>query len=87
MSNSIFTKSPFFNLIRLVSFKVWGITVTWKPPLVNLDIVKDTPLIEIEPFSTIYFLKSFLISKSIVQDLWTILIFLILDVVSTCPWT
>ena len=37
--------------------------------LVNLDIGKDTPFIEIEPFSTIYFLKIFLISKSITQDL------------------
>ena len=46
------TKLPFFKFIRLVSFKVWGIIVISKLFFLTFETVKDTPLIDIEPFST-----------------------------------
>ena len=61
--------------------------MTWKPNLVIFDIVKDTPLIDIDPFSTIFFLNLIGILKSTTQDLSMIFIWLIFAVVSTCPWT
>ena len=88
ISNSTFTISLFFKFFKLVSFKVWGITLISKNPLTTLEIVNETPLIEIEAFS-IKYLFNFLFSSSnfIIQVLWTIVIFLILAVESTCPWT
>ena len=59
MSNSILTISFFLNSIKFVSCNVLGITVISNAFGKIFEIVKDTPLIEIEPYSTIYFLYFF----------------------------
>ena len=66
-----------------MSFKVCGIIVTSKLCEFNFDTVKETPFIEIDPFSTIYFLNFLFKEKVTTQDLSIILIFLITEVVST----
>ncbi len=85
MSNSTFTLSFFFNLIKLVSFKVCGIIVISKLFILNLDMVNETPLIEIEPFSTTSFLNFFSNEKLTFHALSIILILLTDEVVSTWP--
>ena len=76
MSNSTLTLSPLFNLIRLVSFSVCGIIVTSKLPVLTLETVSETPLIEIEPFSLISCLYFFSNAKLTFQDLSMILMLL-----------
>ena len=66
-----------------MSFKVCGIIVTSKLWEFNFDTVKETPFIEIEPFSTMYFLNFLFKENLTTQDLSIILIFLITEVVST----
>ena len=51
----------------------------------NLDTVNDTPLIEIDPFSTMNFLYFFSNANLTIHDLSIILIFFITEVVSTWP--
>ena len=86
ISNSTFTVSFFLRFIRLVNFKVCGITFTSKELRKVLEIVRDTPLIATDAFSTknlLYLL--FLTFNLINQVLSKIFIFLILATVSTCP--
>ena len=52
ISNSTFTKSLILRFLRLVNCKVWGIIFISKNPFVTLEIVRETPLIEIDAFST-----------------------------------
>ena len=52
-----------FRFLKLVSFKVCGITLISKYLLATLERVKDTPLIAIEDFS-IKYLCNFLFSSS-----------------------
>ena len=66
-----------------MSFKVCGIIVTSKLWEFSFDTVKETPFIEIEPFSTMYFLNFLFKENLTTQDLSIILIFLITEVVST----
>ena len=66
-----------------MSFKVCGIIVTSKLCEFNFETVNETPFIEIEPFSTIYFLNFLFKENLTIQDLSIILIFLITEVVST----
>jgi hypothetical protein len=49
------TKLFRFNFFKLVSFNVCGITLTSKKFLETLEIVSETPLIEIDAFSIKYF--------------------------------
>ena len=46
---SIFTKSFALMFIKLVNSSVLGITTIWNPSFVIFAIVKETPLILIEP--------------------------------------
>ena len=48
------TKLFRFNCFKLVSFNVCGIILTSKKFLVTLEIVSETPLIEIDAFSIKY---------------------------------
>ena len=57
ISNSTLTISFTFNFLRFVSFKVCGMIFRLKNVLEILEIVRDTPLIEIDAFSTKYFLS------------------------------
>ena len=87
ISNSTFTKSFFFRFFKLVKDKVWGIILISKYFFETFDNVNDTPLIEIEAFSSRNLEKSFLSSSNrIIQDLSIKSIFLIFAVVSTWPW-
>ena len=88
MSNSTFTISLTFILLKLVSFSVCGIIFISKYELVTLDIVKETPLIEIEAFSIKDFCNLILFNLSFVtQVLSIIFIFITFAVVSTWPCT
>ena len=49
MSNSIFTILFFFKFIKLVSLRVCGIILISKEFFLIEEIVKETPLMEIEP--------------------------------------
>ena len=52
------TKSFAFKYFKFVNFKVWGIIFISKYFFFFFEIVKETPLICIEAFSTIYLLNS-----------------------------
>ena len=51
----MFTLTFFFNFIKLVNFNVCGIIFISNPFFLIFEIVKDTPLIAMEPFSIKYF--------------------------------
>ena len=65
---------------------MWGIIHISKEFFFIFDIVSDTPLINIEAFSTNCFLSDFVILNSKIFDLSTFLILFIEQTVSTCPW-
>ena len=71
---------------KFVSLKVCGITQIWKPFLVTLEIVNETPLTQIEAFSIKFFLSFLIISISKRNDLSIFFKIKILPTVSTCPW-
>ena len=85
ISNSIFTLSPFFNFIKLVSFKVCGMIVIPKLFEDNLETVNETPFIDIEPFSITNFLNFLSNEKITFHDRSIIIMLLTVEVVSTCP--
>ena len=64
---------------------MWGIIVTSKASELSFETVSDTPLIEIDPFSTISFLNFLFKENLTIHALSIILILLTADVVSTCP--
>ena len=66
----------FFKLIKFVNFNVWGITHISKEFFLIFEIVSDTPLINIDAFSTNCFLSKLLILNSNMCDLSTFLILL-----------
>ena len=78
------TKLFRFNIFKLVSFNVCGITLTSKKILETLEIVSETPLMEIDAFSIKYFPNSLsLISKLTIQVLSITTTFLTFSIVST----
>ena len=84
ISNSTLTKFPLFNFCKFVSFKVCGITFISKKFLVTLEIVNDTPLMDIDAFSIKNLVRFlFKILKLIIQVLSIILTFWVLATVST----
>ena len=66
---------------------VWGITAIWKPYFKILAIVKETPLIVIDPFGMRYFLYLSDNLKLISQDFQIKSILFTNEVVSTWPLT
>ena len=54
ISNSTFTRSFDLRYFKFVSFKVCGIIFKVKWVLKTFEMVNDTPLIAIEPFSSKY---------------------------------
>ena len=87
ISNSTFTISFTLRFFKLVSFNVWGIIFKTKLLLKIFEIVKETPLIEIEAFSSRCLSNLIsLISSFKTQELSIKSIFLTFAVVSTWPW-
>ena len=56
ISNSTFTKSFFLRNTKLVKLRVLGITAISNPSFNILEIVREMPFIDTEPFPTKFFL-------------------------------
>jgi hypothetical protein len=84
ISNSTLTVSFNLKFFRLVSLSVCGIIFKIIFLLEILEIVKETPLIEIEAFSSKCFINFLFLNSSFkIHELSTNKIFLTLAVVST----
>ncbi len=89
MSDSRLTVSPSFAVPKVVSSSVVGIRATSKVFVFILTeaMVRDTPLMVIEPLGTTNFRKSSVTLMATRYSSLLFVIFVILPCASMCPWT